>query len=171
MKYILKRTIHTAQAGVTLIEMLLVMGLMSIFLVLLTTMLSSTLDVQNQSQSTSMVMQDGRFILARLSYDVGRATAITAPAALGTSGSTLTMTIGGVATTYALNNGSLQLTDSAGSANLNGSETTISAVSFQRLGTTGGKETIRTSFVVTSKAQAKSGADTQTFTTTVGRRQ
>ncbi len=171
MKHILKRTLHKAQAGVTLVEVLLVMGLLSIFLIALTTMISSTLDVQNQSQSTSTVTQDGRFILARLNYDVSRATAVTAPASLGSIGSSLTLTIGGVATTYALASGNLQLTDSSGTANLNGSETTISAVTFQRLGAPSGKDTIRASFTVTSKAQAKSGASVQSFTTTIGRRQ
>ena len=83
----------------------------------------------------------------------------------------MALTIGGVATTYALNGGNLQLTDGSGTATLNGSETSISALTFQRLGASGGKDTVRVSFTVTSKAQAKSGASVQTFTTTVGRRQ
>jgi hypothetical protein len=158
------------QGGVTFVELLLVMGLLGIFLVVLTNIFTATLDVQTQSQAYSATVSDGRFIMARLNYDIARATAVTTPAALGDSDAALVLTIDGSPYTYALNAGSLQLTDPTGTAGLDGGGTTVSNLSFQRLGNAGGKDTIRYSFTLTSTATDKSGADTQTFTSTAERR-
>lgn len=162
----MKKLVKLHQRGVTLVEMLLVMGLLGIFLVVLTSIFTASLDVQMQSQSYSATITDSRFIMARLNYDIARASAVTTPAALGGSGATLGLTIGGSAYTYALNGTNLQLTDPTGPANLNGGGTTISDLSFQRLGNVGGKDTVRYFFKVTSKAVDKNGADTLTFTST-----
>ena len=158
------------QRGVTFVEILIVMGLLGIFLVVLTTIFTATLDVQTQSQSYSATQSDGRFIMARLNYDIARATAVTTPAALGGSGAMLVMTVSGSTYTYALSGNNLQLTDATGTANLNGGGTTVSNLSFQRLGNAGGKDTIRYSFKLTSTAVDKAGADMQTFTSTAERR-
>ena len=168
MKYFYKVK-HNLQAGFSLVEMLIVMGLMSILLMVLTDMFVSVLDIQTESESHSAVTQDGRFILARLSYDLNHASSISTPAALGGSGSTLAVVIGGVTYTYALSIGNLQLTNDQGTNNLNSSETTISALNVQRLGIAA-KDTVKISFTVTSVAKAKQGVDVKTFTTTAGRR-
>jgi prepilin-type N-terminal cleavage/methylation domain-containing protein len=157
--------------GFTLVELLLTMALMGMFLVVLTDVVSSTLNVQTEAEAVSALSEDGRFLLARLDYDLQRATSITTPASLGSSGSTLVMDIGGVANTYALSSGNLQLTNGAGTTNLNSNEATVSDLSFQRLGNSGGKDTIRVSFTVTSVARTDQGQDSRTFTTTFGRRQ
>ena len=158
------------QQGVTFVEILLVMGLLGIFLVVLTSIFTATLDVQTQSEAYSATVSDGRFIMTRLNYDISRATAISTPASLGTSGASLVMTVGGSVYTYALSGSDLQLTDVIGTANLNGSGTTVSNLSFQRLGNVGGKDTIRYSFKLTSTAKDKSGNDSLTFTSTAERR-
>jgi Tfp pilus assembly protein FimT len=154
------------QRGVTFVELLLVMGLLSIFLVVLTTIFTSTLDVQNQTNSYSAVVSDGRFIMARLNYDIARATAVTTPAALGGSGSSLVMTINATTFTYAMSGSNLQLTDSTGSATLNGGGTTVSNLTFQRIGNSGGKDTIRYTFKLTSTTLHDATTDNQTFTST-----
>jgi prepilin-type N-terminal cleavage/methylation domain-containing protein len=161
MKY---RTL--TQRGVTLVEMLVVMGLLSVFLLVIATIFTSTLDIQSQSSSYDAVMTDGRFLMARLDYDIARATAVTTPASLGASGAGLVMTIGGNTYTYALSSGNLQLTDNVGVANLNGSGVVVSGLSFQRIGNTGGKDTIHYSFVLTSVAKPTGGTSSQTFTST-----
>ena len=154
------------QSGVTFVEMLLVMGLLAIFLVILTTIFTSTLDVQNQTDSYSATVSDGRFIMSRLNYDIARATAITTPAALGGSGAGLVMTVNATTYTYALVGSNLQLTAGANSGNLNGDGTSVSNLSFQRIGNSGGKDTIRYSFTLTSTTLHERRADTQTFTST-----
>lgn len=159
-----------SQAGLTLVELVMVMGLMSIFMLVLTDIVSAALNVQTSSETVSSVAQDGRYILARFDYDIQQATSITTPAALGANGATLALVIGGVTNTYSIVGGDLQLVNGAGTSILNGSDTTISAINFHRLGNAGGKDTIRVTFTVTSKVVAKSGAETRTFTTTLGRR-
>lgn len=164
-----KLTKHIKQAGFSLVELMIVMGLLSIMLMVITDMFTSVLNVQTESESNAAVSQDGRFILARLSYDVNRAVSISTPATLGGSGSSLAIVIGGTTYTYALSGGNLQLTNIFGTNNMNSSETTISNFSVQRLGTAA-KDTVRISFTVTGVATPDQGAKTETYTTTVGRR-
>ncbi|MDZ7744164.1 MAG: prepilin-type N-terminal cleavage/methylation domain-containing protein [Candidatus Saccharibacteria bacterium] len=57
------------------------------------------------------------------------------------------------------------------SSRLNGSNTVISNLSFQRLGASGDTPTIKINLTVTSRIDEPSGAKTQNFTTTVGMRQ
>jgi hypothetical protein len=158
------------QRGVSFIEVLLVMGMLSIFLMVMATIFTATIDTQTQTQGYSATLSDGRFIMARLNYDIARASAINTPASLGNTTASLVMTIGGNSYTYALSGSKLQLTDATGTADLSDYNATVSALSFQRLGNTGGKETIRYSFTITATAQQGSGAQTQTFTSTVERR-
>ncbi len=161
---------RTTQTGFTLVELLVVMGLLSGFMIILTDIATASVDVQNESAATSSVAQDGRYILARLSYDITRATSVTTPGSLGATATSLMLVIGGVNHTYSLNGTNLQLASSLGTYNVNGSESTVSGFSVQRLGNVGGKDTLRITFTVTSKARDDQGQRAQTFTTTVGRR-
>lgn len=156
--------------GFTLVEAMIVMALLAAFLTVLTSLFVKAVDVQNKTDAYSAVVSDGRFIMARLDYDIARASAITTPASLGASSATLVMTINSTTYTYALNGKNLQLTDASGSALLNSSGSTISALSFQRLGNTGGKDSIRYTFTLTSTTKHLSGTDTRTYTSTTERR-
>jgi len=162
--------IRSNERGVTFIELLVVMGMLSIFLMVMATIFTATIDTQTQTQGYSATLSNGRLIMARLNYDIARASAITAPASLGASSSSLGLTIGGNTYTYALSGSNLQLTDSTGTANLSDYNATVSGISFERLGNVGGKDTIRYSFTITATAKQSSGAQSQTFTSTVGRR-
>lgn len=163
---------HTTdrRSGFTLVEALLAMALMSAFMIVLTSIFTSVLAVQTESQATSSVAQDGRFLLARLSYDIQRADDIVTPAPLGGAGGRLTLSIGGENHTYEVIDGSLTLDNDSGTAVLNGSGTTVSGLSVQKLGNSGGTETVRLSFTVNSQARDNAGPRSQTFTTTVGLR-
>lgn len=159
------------QNGFTLVEMLIYMGLLSIFLVTLTDIFVSVLDIKAESEATSSVEQDGRFIIERLSYDVSRASSVTQPASIGASGNTLSLVIGGVTYSYSISSNNLQLTNDLGINNLNSSESQIPSVTFQRIGNSGGKDTIKVTFVVNSVTQRRgAGAETRTFQVAVGRR-
>lgn len=151
------------QDGVTLVEMLVVMGLLASMLILIATIFTSAVDVQQESNSYSSTLDSGRFMLARLNYDIARATAVTTPASLGSTGTSLVLTIGGTTYTYALLGNNLQLTDGTGTANLNSDDVTVSNPSFQELGNTGGEPTIVYSFTLTSTAQTHGLHTTQTF--------
>ncbi len=155
--------------GFTLIELLLTMGLMSILLLVLSQVFISILDLRLESEATDVVAQDGRYILSRLTYDLNRASAITIPATQGGTGSQLQITISGVAHTYDVSGGNLTITTGGNSDSLDGYGTTVSNVSFTRLGNVNGKNTAQISFRLTSTIDtAGTGTNTRDFQTTVG---
>jgi len=168
MRYRISRANHSH--GFTLVEALVVMTLLTGFLMLLTTLLTSAIDIQTNSESYSSVMTDGRFIMARLNYDIARASAVTTPSSLGGSGATLALTINGNTYTYGASGSNLQLTDPSGTDQLNSSGATVSSLSFQTLGNSGGKTTVRYTFTLTSITHHNGDSDTQTYTSTAGLR-
>ena len=86
--------------AMTVIELLVFMGILSVFLVILTQIFQQSLDVQLESSASSSVNLTGNFLLHRLEYDIRRASAITTPGAAGQTTSTLSLVIGGVTHTY-----------------------------------------------------------------------
>lgn len=157
-------------SGFTLVELLIYMGLMSFLLAVISQLFGSIFDVKTESEATAAVEEDGRFLLSRLIYDVERASAISTPSGYGASAGSLVLTIGGVTNTYAISNGVLQLTNGSGTNRINGSGTTVSAATFQKVGDEAGNETVKMSFTVSSVAQRNSGSEVRTYQTTVGRR-
>jgi len=156
--------------GFTLVELILYMALMAIFLIILTEIFVSILEVKKESEAVSAVEQDGRFLLSRFNHDLNRATSVSTPATLGDSSSSLVLVIGGDTFTYSLSSGNLQITNTNGTDNLNSSGSTISNVSFQRIGPSGGEPTIKITYTVTSATERVGGAETKTFNTSVGLR-
>lgn len=94
----------------------------------------------------------------------------TQPGKFGTTGQQLRIIIGGVTNTYQVVNGDLQLINGSGTNNLNGSEVTVSGLTFQRVGNPGYQESIQAVFTVTAKTTPRQGPESQVFTVTVGRR-
>ena len=169
MTYI-RRLKKLSQSGVTLVELLIVMGLLSILLVILLTIFTATISNQGQTKAYAATVSDGRFIMARLNYDIARASAIITPTTLGASSSSLGLVIGGDTFTYSLNGGDMQLTDANGTDSLNGNDTTVTSASFQELGSPGQKPTIRYSFALRSATTHNGVADTISLTETAGLR-
>lgn len=153
-----------------MVELLIYMGLMSIMLAVVSQLFASIFDVKVESEATAVAEEDGRYILSRLIYDIGRASAVTTPASYGGSGSSLVLTIGGVANTYAISSGALNLTNGSGTNRLNGSQTTVSVLSFQKLGNSSANETVKVAFTVTSVAKEHGINEVRTYQTTIGRR-
>ena len=156
--------------GFTLVELLIYMALLSIFLITLSGIFVNIMEVQLESDATSAVEQDGRFILSRLAYDINSAQVVTTPAGLGTTASNLDFTVPGISYSYSLNANNLQLSENGQPSNLNSSETQVSNLTFQRIGNPLGKHTFKIQFTITSKTQRPSGPETKTFTTTIGLR-
>lgn len=174
----LKRKIKSAHSlissfssGFTIVELLIYMGILGILLGVITQIFTSSLSTQLASESTNSIEHDERFIIQRLLYDVHRATSIAQPATPGATSSTLQLIINSTTYTYALASGNLQLTDSSGTNNLNGIDTTLSALSFTRLGNASGRDTIRVAFTITSTIKRTgTGVESKTVQTTVGLR-
>ena len=152
--------------GFTIVETLIYMGLLSILMMVLTELLLSVLDVQSKTEATSNIQQDGRFLLARLQYDINRATALVTPAFKGTSTDSLQLSIGGTNHVYLLSGNDLHVGTGAAAINLNGFNTSVSGLTFTRIGNTGGREdTVRIDLTINSRVATKSGSDSAQFTT------
>lgn len=155
--------------GFTLIEILVFMALFSVIVIVLTDLFSSTLQVRTESEATASVQADTTYIVARLMHDIARASAVTVPS-LGGSGASLQITINGINYSYTQSGENLTLTNSNGTDVLNSSETTVSGVSFTRLGNGVAKDSVRIAFTVTSRTVKNSGPETRTMQTTIGLR-
>lgn len=157
------------QKGVTITELLIYLGLMSIFFMVLLDIFTTTLKTKLSSESTSAVNQDSRYILSKLSYDVNNTDSVASPAR-GSEGSTLQLVKGGVSSTYSISSGDLVLTTAGIPMKLNSLETSLDSISFKNLGNPGGKPTIQVVYTVRSKVVLSGANKTQSVDTTVGLR-
>ena len=158
------------QRSYTLVELLIFMGMFSILLVVMTNIFSQIMDVRRESESVSSVEQDGNYILNRLNYDISRASGINIPIAVGTTDTVLDITIDSSNYVYALNNENIQLTANGQNYQLNGTNNSISNLSFKRIGNDDNKDTVQLSYTVTSRIQQASGFETKNYQTTIGLR-
>lgn len=156
--------------GFTVVELILYMGLLAVFLTVLTQIFTASLDTQLEAQTESSVQQDGRFILSRLQYDIERATSISDPPTAGSTSARLQMVVDGATSTYQVNGQNMQLTDAGGIYQVNSINTVVSNLQFQRRSVAGGKPVITVSFIVTSVARRSSGPESQSFQTTISTR-
>lgn len=162
--------IAKAQSGLTLVEILVVMGMMTVLLAVVTEVFSSIVAVRLESESASAMANDSRYILARLNYDIGRAQTITTPANLGDIANTISFTTSEGVCSYSLSNGRLVYNNATtGTSNMNTSLTAITGLTFQRLGNSGGRETVRISLTIHPTTAGEETTD-EVYVTTVGRR-
>ncbi len=163
------KTLKSNEKGVTLVEMLIYMGLLSILLISLTEMFAAILDVKIDSEAISSVEQDSQYLVTRLEYDINRADSISLPASPGQNSNSLGLTINGESYTYSLNGDNLELTNNAGTFRLNSSETLIQNLNIQKIGPAG-KNTVRIDFDTLSKTITNTGAEQKDISLTVGLR-
>jgi len=170
----MRKTIHKKNSGFTLIELLLFMGIFSILIVVLLQLFVSIFDVHLESQATSAVASDGRFIINKLTNDIKNATGVTIPATAGASMQTLVISNGVPTLTYKLTNNNLTVTDSSLSSTdqLNSTNSAVTSINFLRLSDTKGQNanTITVTFTLNSTTQKRSGVSSEDFTFTVGTR-
>lgn len=172
MKKIKKATNTKRTMGTTIVELLVYMGLLSIFLVLLVNILFVTLSFRLSSQSTSAINQDLRYILAKISYDLYNSDNVNIPSSPGDSSGFLSLTTLGVNNTYSIDgNGNLIVTSGGDSMSLNGVNTRVTDINFERIGTVGEKHTFKMSITLEGRIIVQGGGvDTETVETTLGTR-
>lgn len=173
MNKIIKKIRFSSQKGVTVVELLLYMAILSGLLSILTSIFVAALDVQTESSATSSVEQDGNYILARLAYDIHRAQSINIPSSNGLPATnSFQIVINGVNYTYSVDiNNNLILANDLGVYNLNSYGTSASAFLVQRYGNVGGVEnTLKVNFIVTSRAKRVSGLEKRDFQTNLSLR-
>lgn len=156
---------NTLKNATTIVELTLYMGLLSIFLVIIFNLFSQIISTQTRSVAVSLVQTNGNFLLTKLTHDINQANAITAPASIGSSAISMTLTIGTTNSSYTISNGRLTMTDTSGTYNLNDADTTISDFVVTRLGNSGGKAGLKIVFTVTSNVVDNSNIKTKTYQT------
>lgn len=156
--------------GFTIVELLIYIGLLSILLVVLTEIFLSILDLQSEGRAVSSVAQDGRFLIARLNYDLRRSSSITEPATLGETSTNAIVTIDGNPYTFAENGGNLVLTTDGSSENLNSEGSRVTNLTFTRLGNVGGKNSLQIKFKLKSAQILHQGSEMRNYETTVSLR-
>jgi len=144
----------TNSKGFTIVELIIYMALLTGFLLVLLDIFTTTLNFKLQSESTSALNQDARFILGSLNYNVYNAGSASVP-----SSSKLSLDSG--ARVYELSSGDLLLN----SVKLNSLDTKVDSISFTKIGTT-----IRISYTLESLIVPPGAARTQTINTTLGLR-
>jgi hypothetical protein len=152
--------------GTTLVELILYMGLLSVFLVIMSQLFVSSMGYKQESGSFSSVEEDGRFIISRLMYDSSRATSVITPNAVGIIGNQLVLNINGTDYTYVISGSNFTLNNGVTTANLNSNLTTLTEVSFNRVSNTH----IKIDFTLQSVDLLNGQPKVKSFTTTVGQR-
>ena len=164
-------TANSSRRGFTLIELIIYMGLLSIFMVVMTDLLTQILDLRTQSTAQSFVTSDGNYLRDKFAYDIRRSSAIATPATIGSTNTQLVLTIGGVNTAYSVQNNALVLTTGGISNQLTTSDVSIASFSATRVGNGTGKDTIQLSYTLLSKRTAHSlPIEQKTYALTIGTR-
>ncbi|MFA5828819.1 MAG: hypothetical protein WC841_05700 [Candidatus Shapirobacteria bacterium] len=152
-------------AGTTLIELILYMGLLSIFLLMIFNLFATILASQTRSVAVSLVQTNGNFILTKLTHDINQADSIITPLTVGTSDTSMVLRVGTSDSDYNVSDGRLVLTDSTGASNLNDTDTTVSDFVVKRLGNFGGRQGLQISFTITSNVIDNTSVKTKSFQT------
>lgn len=149
--------------GVTLVELLIYMALVSMFMIILVELFTSILKLELTTQSTSSLAGDTRFIVARMGYDIENATSVSviSPTRLEFNGTS----------SYSLDgDNNLILTEGGISNRLNGSDTKINSIAFKQVAAFGTKPTIQVIFTIESNVVENTGPRSQIIQTTYGLR-
>jgi type II secretory pathway pseudopilin PulG len=163
-------TASCRQFGFTLVELLLYLGLVSIFLVLMSGIFFSTLEVETRTYNMTDITTDGQFIINRLNYDVMRATEIVLPTDPGDTATVLQLLIDGENYIFDVDNGILEVTNSNGTFALNSNDIQVTNISFTRLGNLSGRNSIDINLELTTVAEETSGPRSEIFNTTISLR-
>lgn len=167
----LRGNIVNSQRGYSFIEILLYLALLSIFIVSLSNLFVSSIDLKLESEATSAVEIDSRYLMSRFRYDITQASSISVPVALGESGGTLQITKGGTNYTYSVDgNGDLVISDPVNLDQLNSSRTKVSSINFTKLGNAGGKNTVTVEFTLESRIFRAGEPEVRSFTITYATR-
>lgn len=156
----------TTPKGFTLIELLVYIGLSSVLIALMSQIFLATLGIRIESQSTTNVQQDARFILSRVAHDVRRASTITAPSS-GQTGPILSLVINEQGTdhtyTYSVSGTDMVLTMGSDTDSVNSNGTKIESLAFKHIG-----ETVEIIITLVGNEQVTPGQQSLTTKMSVG---
>ena len=148
-------TFSLHERGFTIVELLLYMGILAVFLSILTSIFVSAINVKLESESASSIERDATYILAKLAYDIHRASGISIPSGFGTEETSLKIAIAGLDYIYSIDGSeNLIVNDLGANYNLNSFDSKVSGLKVKRLGNTGGVEdTLKINFTLKSRTR------------------
>lgn len=147
------------------------MGLLSIFILIMTDLLTQILDLRVDASASSLVIADGQYIRDRLSYDIRRSTSITVPSGPGQTSDQLQLTIPGGTLSYTVANHALILTHGSNAQRLTSQGASISGMVVERVGNGSETDTLNIQFTLESQAVLYSRkAESKTYSYTIGLR-
>ncbi len=151
-----KLNLQNTKKGFTLIELLLYMALVSIFIVLVSNITLTTLELQARNTAITDIELDAQYLMLRLRYDILRADSVVSPANLGDNSDVLILNFSGQNYTYSTTNGIMQINTGTDIQNLNSNVISVEPV-FKRLGNLGGDTYIEVNLRVSSDTPLPSG--------------
>ena len=148
--------------GVTVVEILIYLGLMSIFMLVLVDGFVTAANFKLESESASTIQSDSQFILAKLANDVANSDS------LSVSGNNLILSSG----TYSLSvDGDLTLQSGIVSKKVNGLDTKLVNLTFTKLGNLNGVPTVQVKFDIESRITKQGNIkEIRSYQTTLGLR-
>jgi type II secretory pathway component PulJ len=130
------------QSGFTLVEVIVFMGLLTIFIFLLSRIFVSILETQAESISTSTVELESQYLMSRLKYDTSLASSIISPGELGETSSVLGLEIDGQEVSFVVSNGILLRQMGSETIRLSAADLAITSWQVRRLGNEDGKHVL-----------------------------
>lgn len=156
------------KSGYTLIELLIVIGILSILISVLSQVFGSIMTMKLSASSHTTLSQDTRYLLARLTYDLSQADTINSPT-IGSSGTTLVLTKNSETITYSLSGTTLSRGSNLVSTDhLTSNNTNISALNFVRGASIGTSQSLTITATLSSNIKVPGKPfDTQSINTTI----
>lgn len=154
--------------GYTLIELLVYLGIFTIIIGVISTLVIQTLNYNLQSTADSALAQTTRNLFFDFSQTIRRSTNVSSPA-LGFSANRLELNNGQVI--YQLNAAQrLEKTESGETALLTPTNIRVNSLNFEHLGNPGDRSTIRLTLSLEASSAALNPVQSQTLQTTVSLR-
>lgn len=170
----IKNFLKYSQKGASLIELILYFALLGIILTVVVDIIIRTSEFSLASSAKASLQQDGAFLINRLSFDIHRAETLDNLLNPGDSStSTLVLTSSSNTYTYTHTGTDLELQETGATTRttlVNSTRVTVNSISFEHVGNTNGKPTVKITFEIESATKVKGGSVKQTFETVVGLR-
>lgn len=132
-KNILKQKIQKKN-GFSLLELLVYIAILSILVVVVSNIFISISKSRGQSQAKTEVNSSVRLVTELIRQDIKNASVVSVPASAGSSGSSLTLTRGGVTIIYDVSSGVLRRKEGAATAiNITNSNISVDTLTFTRI--------------------------------------
>lgn len=169
-----KLTERLSQRGTSLIEVILYIALFSIIIIVVVDLLITSGSLKTESESQSGLQSDAALISSRLTYEIRNADTITTPSGIGETTTSLVLTNATETHTFNLLGSNLSYQKLVGTttttANLNTSLTNVSNLSFQNLGNSGGRQSLKLNFTLTEVKPTQQGSLSKTYQVVVTQR-